>query len=293
MQNAKSGVGFLYRTGLVQKQGGSPMMRRLKNILTGKRMAILLGALMIVAAMPSAVLAEEPDVNRYIQAADPLLLDAYQYATEWGIEVDEAVRRLTLQVELGKFGALLKENETDTYAGHWIKHGPRKSDFGMVVRLTGNGEQILDKYGQYIENNPISGLVEVQSAEVTLPELKAMRNKAVELLTALGIRTESSINVKENQVEVYIAEPHNLNSVISESDLELPDKVELIKVSALSEEVSEIYGGLPSTLCTLGFSVQDSNGTMGVTTAGHCDDQQSYNGTDLPYQHGVFSVIVP
>ena len=34
------------------------MMRRLKNVLTGKRIAILLGALMIVAAMPSAVLAE-------------------------------------------------------------------------------------------------------------------------------------------------------------------------------------------------------------------------------------------
>jgi len=33
-----------------------------------------------------------------------------------------------------------------------------------------------------------------------------------------------------------------------------------------------------------GFSVKNSSGTKGITTAGHCDNSLSYEGTNLPFQ---------
>jgi hypothetical protein len=49
-----------------------------------------------------------------------------------------------------------------------------------------------------------------------------------------------------------------------------------------------MYGGYHlSPDCTTGFTVRYSNGSYGVTTAGHCPDSMSYNGTNLPLQQQV------
>ena len=36
--------------------------------------------------------------------------------------------------------------------------------------------------------------------------------------------------------------------------------------------------------CTSGFSVEDSDGTKGITTAGHCGNDLSYDGTELDFE---------
>ena len=64
----------------------------------------------------------------------------------------------------------------------------------------------------------------------------------------------------------------------------LPEKVDIIKVGHLSIPNAGIYGGLGLSTCTSGFSVSYADGTKGITTAAHCNDSQSFNGTDLPHE---------
>ena len=132
------------------------MMRRLKNILTGKRIAILLGALMIFAAMPSAVLAEEPDTDVEVDS-ETVSPDVQSYAEEWGLTYVEATRRMELQDIIGELNAALKENESDTFAGLWIEHGTANDDFGAVALFTQNGEQTIRRYSLRDDSVQVGG----------------------------------------------------------------------------------------------------------------------------------------
>lgn len=85
-----------------------------------------------------------------------------------------------------------------------------------------------------------------------------------------------------------LARVSSINSVMSSANVRLPDKVELVEVKGLSTKSEDIYGGL-NISCTSGFSVKDSHNTKGITTAGHCSDDLSYNGTDLDYESGEFN----
>ena len=264
------------------------MMKRVKNMLIGKRLLIALGVLLTVVAAPVAIVLMNQYMNTEATVSDALRQDAQSYAAEWGIGLDEAVRRLQLQGEIGKFGADLEKNEAGTYAGHWIKHGSGPNDFGVVVRFTSNGERTVQQYGQHVANGPLAGMVEVRRADATLAELKTAQRNAITSLRPLGIRVESSINLEQNWAEIYVVDKSRLESAMSAANVELPDKVELTKVESLSKPMADIYGGLHLSSCTAGFSVEHSNGTKGITTADHCGDSQAYNGTTLPREDGAY-----
>ena len=51
----------------------------------------------------------------------------------------------------------------------------------------------------------------------------------------------------------------------------------------MGQKEANIYGDLALSLCTSGFSVKNSAGAKGITTAGHCGNNLSYDGTNLPY----------
>ena len=65
--------------------------------------------------------------------ADALTFDAQSYADEWGTTLEEAVSRLELQQAIGELQAALEENESGTFGGLWIQHGP---EFRVVIRST-------------------------------------------------------------------------------------------------------------------------------------------------------------
>jgi hypothetical protein len=67
--------------------------------------------------------------------------------------------------------------------------------------------------------------------------------------------------------------------------------VDLIEVKSLPQNVADIYGGLSLPDCTSGFSVMNPVGIKGITTAGHCQDTESYNGVDLPFMGGTMGGI--
>ena len=240
----------------------------LKRLLFGKRLIVLIGVLLTMAAAPVGILTLQQYMNAEATVSDALRLDAQSYANEWGIGLDEAVRRLQLQSEIGEFGAVLEKDESSTYAGHWIKHGTSGSDFGVVVRFTQDGEATIRGYDQYVTSGPLANMVELRTADSTLTELRTTLNESVASLSPLGFSVESSIDVKTNRVEIYVENKDGLESAMSNANVQLGDRVDLIEVDGLSRPMSDIYGGISlwddsrdEYVCTAGFAVEHTDGT--------------------------------
>ena len=261
-------------------------MRKLKFISAFVLLALLL------SAVPGAALANEPllvmdstdaegDTILIAQGDDALVRDAREYASVMQVDLDEAIRRLQLQDAIGGLGAALVEKEEDTFAGLWIQHQP---EYRVIAQFARNGEATIRPYS---ENGPLAGIVEVRTASITLNELETARAQASQVTQELGIRANSGINVFENRAELYVLAPVQLDDALRKADLQLPANVEVIKVDELPKEVTDIFGGKALRTCTSGFSVRNAGGTKGITTAGHCDNWQTYNGTNLPFQSGT------
>ncbi len=174
------------------------------------------------AALPtpsvSPVTVEIPPIT------DAVIQDARSYAEDTGVDLDEAVRRLSLQRVIGKLGAAVSENEQATYGGHWIQHEPT---FGVVFAFTRDGEETIRPY---VHGTILADMVEVRQVEATLTELKAAQRKAHEILEGLGVLASSGIDVKRNIVELYLPEEEKekLDTGLRDSGLKLPDKVEIV-----------------------------------------------------------------
>ena len=159
-----------------------------------------------------------------VEVSDALRRDAEAMAEQLGISVDEAIRRLKLQDPIGTLGAELERQEADTFAGLWIQHEP---EYRIVVAFTRNGEETIQPY---IENTPLADLVKVRTAEVTYEELKAAQQEAHRLLDELGLAVASGIDIKENQVDLYVTDRSLFDATLQEANIQLSEHVEVIIV---------------------------------------------------------------
>ncbi|MBC8445842.1 MAG: hypothetical protein H8D74_01445 [Chloroflexi bacterium] len=159
-----------------------------------------------------------------VGVSDALRRDAETMAEDLGISVDEAIRRLKLQDPIGTLGAELERLEADTFAGLWIQHEP---EYRIVVAFTRNGEETIQPY---VENTPLANLIEVRTAEATCEELKAVQQETHWLLDELGLSVASGINIKENQVELYVTDRSLFDTTLQEANIRLPDHVEVITI---------------------------------------------------------------
>lgn len=215
------------------------------------------------------------------QADEALIRDAKEYASTIGVDLDEAIRRLQLQSAIGELNRELTEKEGDTFAGLWIQHQP---EYRVIVQFTRDGQETIRPY---IEAGPLADMVEVRTASVTLKQLEATQAQAVRVVRGLGIDLNSGLNVFENRAELYVLDEAQVNAALRQVNLQLPANIEVIQVNELAKPATDIYGGLPNSDCTTGFSVKYlPTGEKGVTTAGHCLDTQYYNGWQLPYKWG-------
>jgi hypothetical protein len=161
---------------------------------------------------------------------ESLAEDARFYAEDVGVPLEEAIRRLKLQQEIGTSGLerALMRNEADTFAGLWIQHQP---DYRVVVLFTGGGEETI---GPYIEGEPWADLVLVRNgADATLAELRAAQAEAGRTADRVGIESGSSIDVMGNRVELWVEDPERLNAALRRADLRLPEPVEVVEGVAL------------------------------------------------------------
>ena len=213
-------------------------------------------------------------------------MDAQSYASDYDVTLQEAKRRLGLQESAGALQADLLSNESSTFGGLWIQNEP---DFKIVVRFTQDGESTVRPY---VTGGPLSGLVEVRTADATLNDLKTAQSDATTIAIGFGIRVESQVDVIENRVKLFVVDKAGLDSSLAASSVQLPSKVDVVTVSQLSRNTTDLYGGLtltsPSDIdCTSGFSVKHSDGSRGITTAAHCENDREFNGTDLDFVQGI------
>ena len=163
---------------------------------------------------------------------DALARDAQHYATDFGVSVEEAICRLTVQDEFGDLDAALQSGETDTFAGLWIHHEP---EFGVTVLFTENPEETLKPY---VENSPLTGITRAHKAKVSLGYLEQARRRAHDLARVTGIPVESGISVQRTRVELYVIDVKGFKRALKDAGLRLPDHVEVIKVAGHSRPAS-------------------------------------------------------
>ena len=98
--------------------------------------------------------------------------------------------------------------------------------------------------------------------------------------------TESDVIVSDNRVELYTLDAAALKKALADAGEVLPANVTVAQVDALSslDHGSEIHGGENMRGCTSGFSVVHSDGTKGISTAGHCADYQEVSGVSLHHE---------
>lgn len=107
-------------------------MRSLTNrsliILLVLAIAVLIGPRILgIPGVAGTAVALAPDEE------EGLISDAAAYAERYGVEQEEALRRLRLEREAGALNAALEANERPTLAGLWIQHQP---DFRIIASFT-------------------------------------------------------------------------------------------------------------------------------------------------------------
>jgi hypothetical protein len=163
---------------------------------------------------------QEAPVSSVVPSAqDALLEDAQVYAVHYGVDIQEAMRRLKLQELVGGLDAELTAQEQATFAGLWIQHSPQ---FRIIVQFTRDGEEPIRPY---VENGPLADDVEIRTAKVSLAALQAAQTAAMQAVRDLGISMNSGINVPENRVELYVAEPAQTEAALHQANIQLPDYV--------------------------------------------------------------------
>ncbi len=224
----------------IQVGGGVVSSHIAREVIVGELPADCKGPCYVVQKfLGSDPFEPEPEETseRYAELAEkysdnPALFDAAVYAMEEGIDIEEAVRRFELMDIAGSLGAELEENEADTFAGFWIEHQP---EFRIVAVFTENGEETIKPY---LESYPdLAGIIEVRALEITYEDLQAAQQKASRLLSELGLSVSSSINVKENQVEVYVTDSELFYTTLQEANAELPDHVVVVVVYEPLKEI--------------------------------------------------------
>jgi len=232
---------------LVRLGGGEvPSIEYLDERLRQKLPANCPGPYWVVGSVTSSVEPTEesavPSLTQSAEEATPVILtaeealrrDSQEYASHFGVDLDEAVHRLKLQRPAGDLGAELAAKERDTFAGLWIQHTP---EFRIIVQFSHDGEETIRAY---IENGPLADIVEVRTANVSLAELEAAQAAAGLAIRELGIPVNSGINVFENRVELYVTERARFDAALREANIQLPDYVKVITVGELSTPEADI-----------------------------------------------------
>lgn len=235
-------------------------------------------SLLALAVSPALGTAASPGAPTTAQ-----IQDAQTYASHFHVDVNEALRRLDLQREIGVLDDQLRREEAGSYAGLWIEHEP---SFRIVVRFT--GAQAESRLQSRLTGGPLASLVELRRARLSLAELSVQQHAALEAARAVNTPVDSKLNLFENRVEVSTTDPAALEEMLANSLLELPEAVQVQSTRHLAAP-AVLRGGELGSGCTGGFTVRANNGRVGISTAAHCPNDQVYHGLFFPLTQEYFS----
>jgi hypothetical protein len=167
-------------------------------------------------------LSEETSVMT--ESGEVLNPDVQNYANDFGVDVEEAAYRLSLQEPIGRLNVCLNSEEKDTFAGLWIEHEP---SYQVFVAFTRDGEDTL---APYIAGSALEDIVKVRSAAVTFEELRAIQAETDRLLKPLKTPFSSGINIQENLVELYLTDLDAFDASIQDHGIKLPEHLSIVTI---------------------------------------------------------------
>lgn len=200
--------------------------------------------------------------------------DLDDYVSAYGVSPDEARDQWTATDTAGELQVELVKTEADVFGGLWIEREPT---FAIVVAVLPGGEKAVQ---ERIDGLGLAAVARIQQVQRTLEQLRADQAAVSAVADGIGIDIAAGVDQSEGRVKVFVETSDDAGRLAS---VPLPESVVLVQRSLPTPAV-EIYGGLSLSPCTSGFNVQQTNGSseQGVTTAAHCDEPVSYNGTTLP-----------
>lgn len=150
---------------------------------------------------------------------EALEMDAAGYAQQFGISLEEAVWRLSSEPLISDLQARLTENEAVVFGGLWLQHEP---EYRVVVQVTGDERRI---FRRYVRGTALESVVEIRKVATTLAELEQTQAVTMMLLDEAGSAANTGLNVQENCVAVYAADPAALAAKLAAAGATLPDAV--------------------------------------------------------------------
>jgi len=215
--------------------------------------------------------------------AEALTEDAIQYAAQFRVAPDEALRRLRAQQASAAAMDVVAQEFASRLAGISIEHAP---DYRIVVLLTGN-EPVADRT---VAGVPI---VFRTGAKATHAEaLAALRKHLIDFRTDLPGARGAGYDQRTGEVVVLVtgadADRLGLDAIRARAEQVGGVPVRVV-VNALIESnlgaegggrvegVSSVNGR--RSVCTTGFAVTDGV-QRGIATAAHCPDELTYYGID-------------
>lgn len=239
---------------------------------------------LVVAVVLCGLLAISSSAQSPAAPGKALLEDAASYAAENEVSLDEAVRRLQLQHEVGRLEETLSKQEP-SFAGLWIEHQPQ---YKIVFRFQDPAAE--GRLRARVLGSPLAKVArETRPAAASLAQLEKRRFAARQRAKQLGFDVDVDINVKENRVEMYSNRAQALRAAMANEKANLPGRLEVLAVPELAQPAVLRGGESNQGYCSGGFTVRSTDGTsLGISTAGHCENVQLFQNLALPFVAEVF-----
>ena len=228
-----------------------------------------------LSGIPAATAAQEP------AKADRPPRAAMSYAQDYGVSLDEAIRRLAFQHDVGKLDEQLSRGEADTFAGLYIEHRPV---YRVVVKFTRDPPGLLRKYTQDPRFVP-------EAAQRSYRQLLEAQERTYRALKARGMESSSGPDVVTNSVEFYVPDEARARAFQAADVANIPSFVTFKRARSMEHRREATIEGGRNLIgqnaqgdCTTGFTVYDRSNSANryITTAGHCPRPLRYMGVELP-----------
>jgi hypothetical protein len=233
---------------------------------------------LLLLALASAATAQPVQTQ-----AQSLAEDAEQYAAQFGVTPDEALRRLRAQQESVAATDAIAKEFASRLAGISIEHSP---EYRIVVLLTGS-EPVPDRAAAGVP------IVFRTGAKATREQaIAAMRKHLIDLRTELPGARGAGYDQRTGEVVLLVtqadAQRFGADAIPARAE-QLSGVPVRIVVNDLIEQNMAVTGGGRvegiNTLtgrrnrCTTAFVITDGTQT-GIATAAHCPDELTYFATD-------------
>lgn len=229
------------------------------------------------------ILSNAAAAQRVLTQTEALKEDAVQYAGQFGVTPDEALRRLRAQQASAAVTDAIAQDFASRLAGISIEHAPV---YRIVILLTGN-EPVPDRSAAGVP------IVFRTGAKATHAEaLAALRKHLIDFRTDVPGARGAGYDQRTGEVVLLVTRADadrlglNVIKVRAEQVGGVPVRV---VINALIESNMGIAGGgrvegVSSvtgrrSLCTTAFVVTDGSRT-GIATAAHCPDELTYTDID-------------